>query len=281
LDEYCLPILDVLAEIKETIPVDHRQERKRREQHGYKSMNWERVLHRAYVAVQALLDARFEKLHGSNFNTQGREYIGETNDLSDSPTLNSEGKMNSTRATEETGDQHELATDSDNGSSSEHHIQAQRKLLLIIDKFGTASLKTNDPTMFSRLSRIIDLKRSAGTELNPSNKRRCTDYQLGISGAVANQAIRLLLAEGPSQGKMDYPYTYLALNPNVAVSKDRVSAIAATSSALVRSLNQRSHTKSKQPLRNTTGGLLSKTSSNPAGSPYLANKTGPNGEKGH
>lgn len=67
LDEYRLPILDVLAEIKETIPVDHRQERKKREQHGYKSMNWERVLYRAYAAVQALLDARFEKLHSNDF----------------------------------------------------------------------------------------------------------------------------------------------------------------------------------------------------------------------
>lgn len=281
LDEYRLPILDVLAEIKETIPVDHRQERKKREQHGYKSMNWERVLHRAYVAVQALLDARFEKLHGNDFNTQGGECVGGISELSDTLTLNSEGKTDSTRATEDTENQHELTTDSDDGSSSEQPIQVQRKLFLVIDKSGTASLKTNDPTMFSRFSRMIDLKRSADTELNPSNKRRCTEYQLGMSGAVASQAICLLLSEDDSHGKMEYPYTYLALNQNRAGANDGDSAIAATSSALLKYPNQGRHTMSKHPLRNTAGVLLSKTSTNAAESPYLANKTGSNGEKGH
>ena len=211
LDEYPVPILDVLAGIKKTIPVNHRQERKKREQHGYKSMKWEQVLHRAYLAVQALLDARLEKLRGNDYKTQGVECIGKVNELPDTLTMNTERKTNSTGATEKTEDQHDMTIDSDDGSSSEQPIQVQRKLFLIIDKSGTASLKTNDPTMFSRLSRMIDLKRSAGTELNPSNKRRCTNYQLGMSGAVAHQAICLLLSEDPSHGKMEYPYTYLAL----------------------------------------------------------------------
>ena len=280
-DEYPQPILDVLAEIKETIPVDQRQEIKKREQHGYKGMKWEQVLHRAYLAVQALLDARSEKLHTNDFTTQGGEFIGGVNELSETLTMNSEGKTNSTRATEETEDQHDLPTDSDDGSSSEQLIQVQRKLFLIIDKSGTASLKTNDPTMFSRLSRMIDLKRSAGTELNPSNKRRCTKYQLGMSGAVAHQAICLLLSEDPSHSKMEYPYTYLALNKNIARANDRISAIAATSSALVRSHNQGNHTRSGRPLRNTAGSLLSKASTHSAESPSFADKAGPNGEQEH
>lgn len=279
LDNYRLPILDVLAEIKETLPVDHRQERKKREQHGYKSMNWEEVLHRAYVAVQAFLDARFEKPHANDFNTQGGECVGVINELSDTLTLNPEEKTNSTRATEEIGNQHELTTDSDNGSSSEQ--QVQRKLFLIIDKSGKASLKTNDPTVFSRLSRIIDLKRSAGTELNPYNKRRCTAYQLGMSGAVARQAIRFLISEDASHSKMEYPYTYLALNGDAAGANHRVSAIAATSSTLVTSRNQASHATSRGHLRNTAGGLPSKTSTHSAGSSYLGDKAGPNGKQVH
>jgi hypothetical protein len=267
-DEYPQPILDVLAEIKETIPVNHRQERKKREQHGYKSTNWEQILHRAYLAVQALLDVRLEKLYGNNYNTQGVKCIGGVNELSDTLTMNSEGKTNSTRATEE--DLHYLTTDSEEGSSSERPSQVKRKLFLIIDKFGTASLKTNDPTLFSRLSRMIDLKRSAGTELNPSNKRRYTNYQLGMSGAVTHQAICLLLSEDPSHGKMEYPYTYLAFNETLARANDRVSAIAATSSALVRSRHQGNHTTSGRPPKNTARGLLS-----------LADKAGPNGEQGH
>jgi hypothetical protein len=278
-DEYPQPILDVLAEIKETIPVDHRQERKKREQHGYKSTNWEQILHRAYLAVQALLDARLEKLRGNDYNTQGVECIEGDNELSDTLTVNSEAKTNSTKATEETEDLHDLTTDSDEGSGSERPIQVQRKLFLIIDKFGTASLKTNDPAMFSRLSRMIDLKRSAGTELNPSNKRRCTDYQLGMSGVVAHQGICLLLSDDPSHGKMEYPYTYLALNKNLARANDRISAIAATSSALARSHNQGVRTTSGRPLRNTAGDLLSKASTHSAESPSLADKAGPNGKQ--
>jgi hypothetical protein len=281
LDEYRLPILDVLAEIKETIPVDHRQERNKREQHGYKGTNWEQVLHRAYVAIHVFLDAHFKKPHGNDFNTQGGEFVGAINELSEILTLNPEEKTNSTRATEETEDQHELITDSDNGSSSEQPTQVQRKLFLIIDKSGRASLKTNDPTVFSRLSRMIDLKRSACTELNSSNKRRCTDYQLGMSGAVAHQAIRLLISEDASHSKMEYPYTYLALNKDGAGANEGMSAIAATSSALVRSRNQGNHTTCRRPLRNTAGGLLSKASPHSAGSPYLADKAGPNGEQGH
>ena len=101
-----------------------------------------------------------------------------------------------------------------------------KKLILTVEKTGKAYLKTRDPAMFLRLSRMIDFKRPTNVELNPFTKCRCVDYVLGHTALIAMHCIRQLTSSAPfpheqSLEKDPYPYRYMLLRKSQNATRER------------------------------------------------------------